>query len=206
MRLACTALGRQISCSLAVCTTLVMQKQTQTCNETTQTCNATTQTYNETTQTSNETTQTCNETTQTCHETTLLHICVISAAQRARLQCHFAAKLNVVSCKVAILQITTQKGMQKVTPLVNLGGKPGTCPEGVSSTRAPSFTLMRKPIIRGFSTCRQKVRLTWVLEELLKLRTRHKRKVSTVLLLQGYLICVASHIANHQICWPSAGW
>jgi len=27
-----------------------------------------------------------------------------------------------------------------------------------------------------------------------------------VVLLQGYLVCVASHIANHQICWPAAGW
>lgn len=38
------------------------------------------------------------------------------------------------------------------------------------------------------------------------LRTRHKSEGSTVLLLQGYLICVASHIADHQVCWPAAGW
>ena len=141
MRLACTALGRQISCSLAVCTSLVMQKQTQTCKETTQTCNATTQTCSETTQTCNETTQTCNETTQTCNETTLLHICIISAAQRARLQCHFAAKLDVVSCKVAILQITTQKGMQKVTPFSEPWGQARDLSRGCQQHQGAFFHI-----------------------------------------------------------------
>ena len=38
----------------------------------------------------------------------------------------------------------------------NLDGKPGTSPEGVSRTKAPSFTLIKKPVIKGLRICRQK--------------------------------------------------
>ena len=37
---------------------------------------------------------------------------------------------------------------------VNLGGRSGTSPEGVSKTRAPSLTLTRKPMIKGLRCCK----------------------------------------------------
>ena len=59
-----------------------------------------------------------------------------------------------------MLGITADGAVSKDTAglhrFLNLGGKPGTSPEGVSRTSAPSFTLIKKPVINGLRICRQK--------------------------------------------------